>query len=85
MITRAESAQQNGFENVGLFAAAVVAGNIAKLDNSTLNILSGGYILSRIAYNYIYITNTSDAMGEFLRKFMREYVYETNLDDSKRS
>lgn len=32
-IIRAEAAQQNGFENVGLFAAAVVAGNVAKVDS----------------------------------------------------
>jgi len=56
-IIRAEGAQQNGFENVGLFAAAVVAGNIAGLDNSTLNYLSGGYLVSRAIYNLIYITN----------------------------
>lgn len=30
-ICRAEAAQANGFENIGLFAAAVVAGNVAKL------------------------------------------------------
>ncbi|MGG6496847.1 UNVERIFIED_CONTAM: MAPEG family protein, partial [Bacteroidetes bacterium 56_B9] len=53
-----------GFENLGLFAAAVVAGNIVRLDNWTLNVLSGGYLLSRVAYNLIYINNTTDAMGE---------------------
>ncbi|KAL1306396.1 hypothetical protein AAFC00_005103 [Neodothiora populina] len=62
-ILRAEAAQQNGFENVGLFAAAVVAGNIAKLDNWTLNALAGGYLASRVAYNLIYITNETDAMA----------------------
>ncbi|KAI5361849.1 Putative membrane-associated, eicosanoid/glutathione metabolism (MAPEG) protein [Septoria linicola] len=62
-IIRAEGAQQNGFENLGLFAAAVVAGNIAKLDNSTLNTISGGYLLSRVVYNYLYINGTNDAMA----------------------
>ncbi|KAH6717998.1 hypothetical protein DL95DRAFT_490546 [Leptodontidium sp. 2 PMI_412] len=47
-ITRAEGAQTNGFENLGLFAAAVVAGNLAGLSAETLNSLSGGYIVSRI-------------------------------------
>jgi uncharacterized MAPEG superfamily protein len=63
-IIRAEGAQQNGFENVGLFASAVVAGNIAGLDNRTLNILSSGYLASRAVYNYIYINNKTEAAGE---------------------
>lgn len=63
-IVRAEGAQQNGFENIGLFAAAVVAGNMARLDNWTLNALTGGYLASRVAYNLLYINNTTDALGE---------------------
>lgn len=59
-IIRAEGAQQNGFENIGLYAAAVVAGNIAGLDNRTLNLLSGGYVASRILYNVIYINNSTE-------------------------
>ncbi|KAI4134701.1 MAG: hypothetical protein LQ347_001305 [Umbilicaria vellea] len=62
-IARAEGAQQNGFENIGLYAAAVVAGNIAGLNAGTLNYLSGGYLLSRMAYNIIYITNESAMAG----------------------
>lgn len=62
-IIRAEGAQQNGFENVGLFAAAVVAGNMARLDNSWLNILSAGYVLSRLIYNVIYINNTTASLA----------------------
>lgn len=62
---RAESAQQNGFENLGLFAAAVVIGNVANLSNSTLNTLSGAYLASRVVYNYLYLTGTTDTKGEF--------------------
>ncbi|KAJ4415141.1 hypothetical protein N0V82_007511 [Gnomoniopsis sp. IMI 355080] len=62
-IIRAEGAQQNGFENVGLFAAAVVAANIAKVDNWTLNALSGGYLVSRVLYNLVYINNESESMA----------------------
>jgi uncharacterized MAPEG superfamily protein len=62
-IHRCEGAQTNGFENIGLFAAAVIAGNIAGLPAETLNTLSGGYILSRIVYNYIYITGTTETMA----------------------
>lgn len=54
---RAEAAQANGFENLGFFAAAVVAGTAAGLEPSTLNGLSLGYLASRLAYNHIYIFN----------------------------
>lgn len=62
-ITRAEGAQQNGFENLGLFAAAVVAGNYAGLDAQWLNALSGGYLVSRAVYNYVYVNNDSATMA----------------------
>ncbi|OTA35404.1 hypothetical protein BTJ68_03204 [Hortaea werneckii EXF-2000] len=44
-ITRAEAAQANGFENLGLFAAAITAGN------------SSAWLVSRFVYNHIYIFN----------------------------
>ncbi|KAJ4404751.1 hypothetical protein N0V91_005701 [Didymella pomorum] len=62
-IVRAEGAQQNGFENLGLFAAAVVIGNVAKLPNETLNTLSAAYLASRIAYNALYIGGTTDMLS----------------------
>ena len=58
-IVRAEAAQQNGFENVGLFAAAVGAANFAKVDVQWLNALAVGYLASRVVYNLLYI-NTTD-------------------------
>ncbi|KIN00528.1 hypothetical protein OIDMADRAFT_19570 [Oidiodendron maius Zn] len=63
MIHRCEGAQKNGFENLGLFAAAVVAGNLAGLPAETLNVLSGGYLASRVLYNLIYVTHTSEIMA----------------------
>ncbi|KAI3317026.1 hypothetical protein HD806DRAFT_397802 [Xylariaceae sp. AK1471] len=54
-ILRAESASSNGFEGLPLFAAAIVAGNNAGLSTSALNALSITYILSRVAYNWVYI------------------------------
>lgn len=54
-IRRSEAAMNNGTENIGLFAAAVVAGNAAGLEPKLLNTLSLGYIVSRAAYNVIYI------------------------------
>ena len=62
-ITRAEGAQQNGFENIGLFAAAVVAGNYAGLDTQWLNALSGGYLVSRAVYSYVYVNNDNATMA----------------------
>ena len=64
-IVRAEGAQQNGFENLGLFAAAVVIGNVAKLDNSTLNMLAFGYLASRVVFNGLYIYGTTDMLSNF--------------------
>lgn len=52
---RAEAAQQNGFENIGLFAAAIVAGNIAKLPVSTLNTSALFYLASRAVYTLLYV------------------------------
>ena len=63
MIHRCEGAQTNGFENIGLFAAAVLAGNFAGLPAPTLNLLSGGYVVSRVLYNWIYINSTRPAMA----------------------
>lgn len=62
-IIRAEMAQQNGFENVPLFAAAVVAANMAQLDTGSLNVLTAGYVLSRVVYNVVYINNTTGGLA----------------------
>lgn len=62
-IMRAEAAQQNGFENLGFFAAAVVAGNVAGLEPTLLNGLTYGYIASRVLYNVVYVNNTSKALA----------------------
>lgn len=56
-ILRAEGAQQNGFENLGLYAAAIVAGNAANLPPSTLSSFSLFYVASRAAYDVLYINN----------------------------
>ncbi|KAL9076179.1 MAG: hypothetical protein Q9161_001226 [Pseudevernia consocians] len=69
-IIRAEGAQQNGFENLGIFAAGVVAGNVAALDPAYLNALSMAYIASRVAYNLVYINNTTLAVAN-----VRSVVY----------
>ncbi|PMD66727.1 uncharacterized protein K444DRAFT_607048 [Hyaloscypha bicolor E] len=62
--TRIKGAQQNGFENLGFFAAAVVAGNLAGLSSSTLNGLSAGYVVSRVVYTAVYISNTNPKFSD---------------------
>ena len=53
--TRAESAHKNGLENFPLIAAAIFAGNLAKLDITLLNTAALGYVLSRVLYTVLYI------------------------------
>lgn len=48
---RAEAAQQNSFEQWGIFASAVVVGNMARLPTKYMNLFAGGYLLSRALYN----------------------------------
>ncbi|KAK6909838.1 hypothetical protein L486_00512 [Kwoniella mangroviensis CBS 10435] len=57
---RAEAAQQNGLQNLPLFAAAILAGNFARLSPSILNTTAAVYLLSRVVYSFIYINNTSE-------------------------
>ncbi|KAI3480882.1 hypothetical protein L1887_56956 [Cichorium endivia] len=46
--------------NLGLFAAAVVAGNVAKVPNSELNTLTAFYLASRVVFNLLYIFVTRE-------------------------
>lgn len=62
-IVRAEAAQANGLENVGYFAAAVVAANVAGLSKSSLNALSIGYLVSRGVYNWTYVVGATKKMA----------------------
>ena len=62
-IIRAEGAQQNGFENLAFFAAAVTAGNAAGLAPQTMNILSGAYLAIRTVYNLVYINGDTQPLG----------------------
>ncbi|TQV99650.1 hypothetical protein V2A60_005106 [Cordyceps javanica] len=54
-IGRAKAASDNGFETIGLYAAAVVAANVAGVDTVLLNRLTIGYIVSRFAYIFTYV------------------------------
>ncbi|PWN40524.1 hypothetical protein IE81DRAFT_219877 [Ceraceosorus guamensis] len=60
---RAEAAQQNGFENLPFFAAAIIAGNVAKLPVDFLNTAAIIYVVSRIFYSVAYISTTSEPLS----------------------
>lgn len=54
-LLRAEACCANGFEALPLFAAAVTAGNAAGVPARTMNVLSVGWIATRVAYTYVFI------------------------------
>ncbi|EIW65917.1 hypothetical protein TREMEDRAFT_74881 [Tremella mesenterica DSM 1558] len=56
---RAESANDNSFVGLPLFAAAIVAGNVARLPVDTLNAAAALYLVSRIAYSVLYVKGTN--------------------------
>jgi len=55
MIRRAQAATTNGFESMGVYAAAVVAANTAGVPVAQLNALTLGYVAGRLGYNVIYV------------------------------
>ncbi|KAH7303449.1 hypothetical protein B0I35DRAFT_446622 [Stachybotrys elegans] len=55
MFLRAKRASENGYETLGLFAAAIAAANQAGVEVSVLNRMAWGYVAVRIAYNFAYI------------------------------
>ncbi|KAJ7452121.1 hypothetical protein B0H11DRAFT_2246077 [Mycena galericulata] len=59
-ILRMDGAHLNGYENFPIWIAAVLAGNMAGLDNYTLNVVSLMYIGGRITYNYIYFNQATE-------------------------
>jgi len=65
-VKRLEGAHSNGLESFALWTAALLAGTVAKLDNTTLNAFAASYLALRVAYTWIYINQTSQALA-FLR------------------
>ncbi|KAJ4304298.1 hypothetical protein N0V88_001911 [Collariella sp. IMI 366227] len=66
-ISRAKAATANGFETLSLYAAAVVAGNVSGMSVARLNQLSILYIMSRVVYNYVYVSLQDNAKLAGLR------------------
>ncbi|KAL8929279.1 MAG: hypothetical protein Q9208_001362 [Pyrenodesmia sp. 3 TL-2023] len=52
---RARAAHSNGYESLPLLVAAVVLGNMAKLDAGTMNWAFGAFLVLRAAYIVAYI------------------------------
>lgn len=59
-LKRQEAAHKNGLENFPLFAAAIIIGNEAGLENGTLNLVGVGYLVSRAAYSWLYVNITTE-------------------------
>ncbi|KAI9722980.1 MAG: hypothetical protein M1812_001429 [Candelaria pacifica] len=64
---RAYGAHLNGLESFPLFAAAVLAGNLAKLPASEMNSFAAQYIGFRILYSGLYIFNRSSEKLAYVR------------------
>ncbi|KAJ3572667.1 hypothetical protein NP233_g2938 [Leucocoprinus birnbaumii] len=62
-VKRMEGAHLNGLEAFPLWTAAILVGNLARLDNEYLNKMSLGFIALRILFNQIYIYQESNAVG----------------------
>ena len=56
-ILRGKAAEANGFENLSVFAGAILAANFAGVPVGTLNTLSVAYLVSRVLYNIIYVVS----------------------------
>ncbi|KAI5465851.1 hypothetical protein BGZ63DRAFT_420385 [Mariannaea sp. PMI_226] len=54
-VERAKAASINGFETLGFYAAAVTAANVTGVPAESLNLLTFGYVVSRVLYNFAYI------------------------------
>ena len=66
-ILRAEACHTNAIETIGLYAAAVVAGNTSGLPASTMNTLTVAYIASRCLFTLTYIWLQEDRRFAYLR------------------
>ncbi|KAK1964708.1 hypothetical protein LY78DRAFT_659076 [Colletotrichum sublineola] len=54
-ILRAKAASENAFESLGFYSAAVVAANMAGVDDHAVNVLALSYIGCRALYNIVYV------------------------------
>ncbi|KAF2709521.1 hypothetical protein K504DRAFT_378827 [Pleomassaria siparia CBS 279.74] len=71
---RAEAAHKNLLESAPLFIGAVVVGNTAKLEASTLNNAVGAYLALRALYIAVYLNTTT---GKY--SFFRSATWATSI------
>jgi uncharacterized MAPEG superfamily protein len=58
---RSQGAHQNGFEAFPFFAASVILAEMRAVPQPTINILAVAFILARIAYVLLYLTDRPTA------------------------
>ena len=54
---RAHWAEQNSFEILPAFIAAVLVAHVAGAEQATVDLLSVGFVVSRVLYSICYLTN----------------------------
>lgn len=55
--SRANAAQNNGFEVLPLFIAGVIFAQMGDVEQSRIDMLALGFVAARIAYIWAYLTN----------------------------
>lgn len=53
-----------------MYAASVVAGNVAGVETARLNALTAAYLLSRVLYTFVYVHLQENAKVAVLRPFV---------------
>jgi len=64
-----QGAHENAAEINPFWIGAVLAGNLAGMDNRTLNIATFAFVALRLTYNYVYI-NQKSRQDSFIRTFV---------------
>ncbi|OQE16715.1 hypothetical protein PENSTE_c023G00497 [Penicillium steckii] len=65
-LARARGAHLNALEGIPMFAAAMLAGNLAKLPSRDLNYMAVDYLAARVLYTAVYMGVKSE-LGSYLR------------------
>ncbi|KAJ5222645.1 uncharacterized protein N7469_008885 [Penicillium citrinum] len=65
-LARARGAHLNALEGIPMFAAAMLAGNLAKLPSKDLNYMAIDYLAARVLYTAVYMGVKSE-LGSYLR------------------
>ncbi|KAL2205686.1 hypothetical protein CC79DRAFT_1275055 [Sarocladium strictum] len=66
-ILRSQAASDNAHETLSLFVGGILAADRAGVPIRTINLLSGGYLLSRLIFNIAYVWLQDNRKFAFLR------------------